>query len=202
LRSRASSSHPPWTGPGEPPLLLLPLLLLLLHSGGWGSAALDLPHHCVAGACNPGAPPPPTNQPTQPINPPRPPSSARSWYGYIKDYDGGTLMECTMHVHMPYTALPQTIRVQRAHLDAQLKALTSNHLTYPGLQRSGPGYPGARGAGSGAGQGQGQPCQALFHLIARLMAPLHSTPGAPAATAALQQAPPLPAPPKRPQPES
>jgi hypothetical protein len=64
------------------------------------------------------------------------------WYGYIKDYDGGTLMECSMQPHVPYATLPQTFRAQRAALEELLKTLTTNHVVLPGLQRMGPGYPG------------------------------------------------------------
>jgi hypothetical protein len=32
---------------------------------------------------------------------------------YIKDYDGGTLMECRIDPKLPYTDLPAMIRCQR-----------------------------------------------------------------------------------------
>ncbi|KAJ7526467.1 hypothetical protein O6H91_16G007500 [Diphasiastrum complanatum] len=35
------------------------------------------------------------------------------WQGYIKDYDGGTLMECKIDPKLPYTDLPIMIRRQR-----------------------------------------------------------------------------------------
>lgn len=28
------------------------------------------------------------------------------WVGYIKDYDGGTLMECVIQPKLPYTTMP------------------------------------------------------------------------------------------------
>ncbi len=32
------------------------------------------------------------------------------WHGFIKDYDGGTLMECHIHPHLPFTGFPGTLR--------------------------------------------------------------------------------------------
>ncbi len=88
----------------------------------------------------------PSHHPARPLpdHTPKPQPHPCRWYGYIKDYDGGTLMECSMQPHMQYARLPQVIREQRIHLDALLKSLTSNHVTYQGLQRTGPGYPGAQ----------------------------------------------------------
>jgi histone acetyltransferase len=34
------------------------------------------------------------------------------WCGYIKDYDGGTLMECVIHPKVPYTEFPQMLQVR------------------------------------------------------------------------------------------
>ncbi|KAJ1626270.1 hypothetical protein T492DRAFT_1033783 [Pavlovales sp. CCMP2436] len=38
------------------------------------------------------------------------------WVGYIKDYDGGTLMECPLSEHVDYTNLPKMIEEQRKAL--------------------------------------------------------------------------------------
>ena len=35
------------------------------------------------------------------------------WYGYIKDYDGGTLMECAIHSEVNYLNIPAMIALQR-----------------------------------------------------------------------------------------
>jgi histone acetyltransferase len=35
------------------------------------------------------------------------------WGGYIKDYDGGTLMEGLIHPKLPYTDLPGMLAVRR-----------------------------------------------------------------------------------------
>ncbi len=35
------------------------------------------------------------------------------WYGYIKDYDGGTLMQCEIHHDVNYADIPGMVRRQR-----------------------------------------------------------------------------------------
>jgi len=35
------------------------------------------------------------------------------WAGYIKDYDGGTLMECKIHPRVNYLRVPEIIKSQR-----------------------------------------------------------------------------------------
>lgn len=37
----------------------------------------------------------------------------KRWHGYIKDYDGGTLMECAIHMHVNYLDIPGMIKKQR-----------------------------------------------------------------------------------------
>jgi hypothetical protein len=41
------------------------------------------------------------------------------WHGYIKDYDGGTLMECHIHPKLPHTTLPVMLRKQKQVRRAQ-----------------------------------------------------------------------------------
>ncbi|KAK9831383.1 hypothetical protein WJX81_008254 [Elliptochloris bilobata] len=60
------------------------------------------------------------------------------WVGYIKDYDGGTLMECAIHAALPYLGLPAMVAVQRAALDRHIRGLSNAHVVHPGLP------PGAR----------------------------------------------------------
>ena len=55
------------------------------------------------------------------------------WVGYIKDYDGGTLMECVINERLPYTGFPNMIRAQRAALDRHIRALSNAHVVRPGL---------------------------------------------------------------------
>ena len=53
--------------------------------------------------------------------------------GYIKDYDGGTLMECAIHAALPYLGLPAMVAAQRAALDRRIRALSNAHVVHPGL---------------------------------------------------------------------
>lgn len=55
------------------------------------------------------------------------------WVGYIKDYDGGTLMECIISDRLPYTDLPGMLRAQRAALDRHIRTLSKSHVVHPGL---------------------------------------------------------------------
>ena len=43
------------------------------------------------------------------------------WVGYIKDYDGGTLMECSMHSNVNYLDVSDMIRKQREAIFALIK---------------------------------------------------------------------------------
>ncbi|KAJ7526462.1 hypothetical protein O6H91_16G007500 [Diphasiastrum complanatum] len=56
------------------------------------------------------------------------------WQGYIKDYDGGTLMECKIDPKLPYTDLPIMIRRQRQAIDEKIRELSNCHIVYPGLE--------------------------------------------------------------------
>lgn len=55
------------------------------------------------------------------------------WVGFIKDYDGGTLMQCVLHPKLPYANLPGMIRQQQAALDARIRQLSNSHVVHPGL---------------------------------------------------------------------
>ena len=56
------------------------------------------------------------------------------WTGYIKDYDGGTLMESIIYPELPYTTMPQMILAQKAELDRRIRKLSTASNLYPGLQ--------------------------------------------------------------------
>lgn len=57
------------------------------------------------------------------------------WHGYIKDYDGGTLMECFIHPTLPFVELPAAIAAQRTALDSAVRQYTTAHVVHPGLNR-------------------------------------------------------------------
>ncbi|KAJ8899458.1 hypothetical protein K2173_018432 [Erythroxylum novogranatense] len=55
------------------------------------------------------------------------------WQGYIKDYDGGILMECKIDPKLPYTDLSTMIRRQRQAIDEKIKELSNCHIVYHGI---------------------------------------------------------------------
>ncbi|KAL8513701.1 hypothetical protein ACS0TY_012986 [Phlomoides rotata] len=55
------------------------------------------------------------------------------WHGYIKDYDGGILMECHIDPKLPYTDLSTMIRRQRQAIDEKIRELSNCHIVYPGI---------------------------------------------------------------------
>ncbi|KAL1816731.1 hypothetical protein DCAR_0521113 [Daucus carota subsp. sativus] len=55
------------------------------------------------------------------------------WRGYIKDYDGGILMECKIDPKLPYTDLSTMIRRQRQAIDEKIRELSNCHIVYPGI---------------------------------------------------------------------
>jgi len=55
------------------------------------------------------------------------------WHGYIKDYDGGILMECKIDPKLPYTDLPAMIRRQRQTIDEKIRELSNCHIVYSGI---------------------------------------------------------------------
>ncbi|KAI7727513.1 hypothetical protein M8C21_003817 [Ambrosia artemisiifolia] len=55
------------------------------------------------------------------------------WHGYIKDYDGGILMECKIDPKLPYTDLSTMIHRQRQAIDEKLRELSNCHIVYPGI---------------------------------------------------------------------
>lgn len=52
------------------------------------------------------------------------------WHGYIKDYDGGTLMECVLHPNIAYAHFPQLVSAQRSALDARVRQVSNSHIVY------------------------------------------------------------------------
>jgi len=56
------------------------------------------------------------------------------WVGFIKEYDGGTLMECVIHPRVNYLALPDMIQKQRAFLLDKMAETSRVDMVYPGLE--------------------------------------------------------------------
>ncbi|XP_027178603.1 histone acetyltransferase GCN5-like isoform X1 [Coffea eugenioides] len=55
------------------------------------------------------------------------------WHGYIKDYDGGILMECKIDPKLPYTDLSTMIRRQRKAIDEKIRELSNCHIVYKAI---------------------------------------------------------------------
>jgi len=55
------------------------------------------------------------------------------WAGYIKDYEGGTLMQCTMLHKVDYLAKADIIAQQREAILTKIREMSKSHIVYPGL---------------------------------------------------------------------
>ncbi|CAL5229703.1 g13075 [Coccomyxa viridis] len=75
------------------------------------------------------------------------------WVGWIKDYDGGTLMECVINSKLPYTDFPGLVEKQREALDRHIRTLSKSHVVHPSIGSFGSGridvgsIPGVKEAG-------------------------------------------------------
>lgn len=56
------------------------------------------------------------------------------WVGFIKDYDGGTLMECYIHPAVDYQNIPELIAKQRAFIFQRLKDRSQISTIQSGLE--------------------------------------------------------------------
>ncbi|CAH0488074.1 unnamed protein product [Peronospora farinosa] len=56
-----------------------------------------------------------------------------NWYGYIKDYDGGTLMECTIHTQINYLRITSMIHKQRKAIQDKIQERSRAKTVYSGL---------------------------------------------------------------------
>ncbi|CAG7923092.1 unnamed protein product [Penicillium olsonii] len=53
------------------------------------------------------------------------------WKGYIKDYEGGTLMQCTMIPRIRYLEEGRMLHKQKENLKANIRTLNRNHIVHP-----------------------------------------------------------------------
>ena len=58
------------------------------------------------------------------------------YLGLIKDYDGGTPMECYVHPSIDFTRIPEMLQKQREFLVNQLRTTAVSRRVYPPLQAS------------------------------------------------------------------
>ncbi|CAI5736361.1 unnamed protein product [Peronospora destructor] len=56
-----------------------------------------------------------------------------NWYGYIKDYDGGTLMECTIHTQINYLKITSMLHKQRKAIQDKIQERSRSKTVYSGL---------------------------------------------------------------------
>ncbi|KAF0683227.1 Aste57867_24659 [Aphanomyces stellatus] len=56
-----------------------------------------------------------------------------NWFGYIKDYDGGTLMECVIHQKINYLSITSMVQEQRKMLLEEIQKRSKANVVYPGL---------------------------------------------------------------------
>lgn len=58
----------------------------------------------------------------------------RKWVGYIKDYEGGTIMQCTMVPQVKYLQVQDILGVQRNAILKKIQDKSTEHITFPGLR--------------------------------------------------------------------
>lgn len=57
------------------------------------------------------------------------------WTGYIKDYEGGTLMQCTIVKGIEYLWVQDIILLQKKIVNEKIQSMSSSHIVYPGIKR-------------------------------------------------------------------
>ena len=55
------------------------------------------------------------------------------WVGYIKDYEGGTLMHCAMVPRVRYLQVQDLLLAQKRKIQARISSLSRSYTVYPGL---------------------------------------------------------------------
>lgn len=63
------------------------------------------------------------------------------WAGYIKDYEGGTIMECKMLPKVDYLHAPELIAQQREAILTKIRQMSKSHVVHPGLSQFQEGMP-------------------------------------------------------------
>jgi histone acetyltransferase len=63
------------------------------------------------------------------------------WAGYIKDYEGGTIMQCTMLRKVNYLDKVSIISQQREAILAKIREMSKSHIVYQGLPQFQEGAP-------------------------------------------------------------
>lgn len=58
--------------------------------------------------------------------------SPERWKGFIKDYEGGTMMECYVHPTIDYSRVSLIIKNQKEYVIEKIKELSMNQVTHDG----------------------------------------------------------------------
>ncbi|KAI9877367.1 MAG: hypothetical protein M1823_007113, partial [Watsoniomyces obsoletus] len=53
------------------------------------------------------------------------------WMGYIKDYEGGTIMQCSMLPKIRYLEVPRMLQKQKEAVQAEIRAVSKSHIVHP-----------------------------------------------------------------------
>lgn len=61
------------------------------------------------------------------------------WAAYIKDYEGGTIMQCTMLRKIDYLDKTTLIAKQQQAVMTKIRQMSRSHIVYPGLPQFQPG---------------------------------------------------------------
>lgn len=61
------------------------------------------------------------------------------WAGYIKDYEGGTIMQCTMLPKVDYLDKPNIFKVQQEAIMLKIRQMSKSDIVHPGLPQFQPG---------------------------------------------------------------
>eukprot|EP01080_Neovahlkampfia_damariscottae_P002676 gene2676-3872_t len=56
--------------------------------------------------------------------------------GYIKDYDGGTLMECVLRPEINYLDVPSMLKTQKVKVYEKIREISNSHIVHKGLDFS------------------------------------------------------------------
>ena len=63
------------------------------------------------------------------------------WAGYIKDYEGGTIMECKMLPKVDYLHTQELVAQQREAILTKIRQMSKSHVVHPGLPQFQVGMP-------------------------------------------------------------
>jgi histone acetyltransferase len=56
------------------------------------------------------------------------------WMGYIKDYEGGTIMQCSMLPRIRYLDASKILLLQKAAIIRKIRDISKSHIVRPGIQ--------------------------------------------------------------------